>query len=154
MIDPRHEVPDVLLAMLLIVDVGGRAVPPHDFAFVIKERRGAAEMPGVSFANRKQAVLHFVGDRGLPGAKPGFRPAPPSPPAAANCRPEGGNALRGFAIPARFGAAAQFATPTAPRSWPRRRRGCRTHERRSAPWRWARRSAHSLSLIPGHAPGG
>src|ERR1700734_320909 len=77
MIDLRHEVPDVRFAMLLIVDVGGRAVPPHDLAFVIKKRRGAAEMPRVSFANRKQAVLHFIGGCGLPSAKPGFRrPAP------------------------------------------------------------------------------
>src|ERR1700733_4802423 len=77
MIDLRHEVPDVRLAMLLIVDVGGRAVPPHDFACVIKERRGAAEMPRVSFANRKQAVLHFIGGCGLSGAKPSFRRLPP-----------------------------------------------------------------------------
>ena len=34
-------------------------------------------MPRVSFADRKQAVLHFVRDRGLPGAKPRFRRRPP-----------------------------------------------------------------------------
>src|ERR1700721_465461 len=76
MIDLRHEVPDVRLAMLLIVDVGGRAIPPHDFACFIKERRGAAEMPRVSFANRKQAVLHFIGGCGLSAAKPRLRRRP------------------------------------------------------------------------------
>ena len=76
MIDLRHEVPDIRLTMLLIVDVGGRAVPPHDGPLCIKERRGAAKMPRVSFADREQAMLHFIGDRGLPGAKPRFRRRP------------------------------------------------------------------------------
>src|SRR5271170_1371131 len=77
MIDLSHEVPDVRLAMLLIVDVGGRAIPPHDFTLPIKQRRGAAEMPRVSFASRKQPMLHFIGHGSFPGAKPRFRrPAP------------------------------------------------------------------------------
>src|SRR5580700_11969093 len=77
MIDLRHEVQDVRLAMLLIVDVGGGAVPPYDLALRVKQRRSAAEVPRVSFANRKQAVLHFIRGCGLPGAEPRFGRRPP-----------------------------------------------------------------------------
>ncbi len=34
-------------------------------------------MPRVSFANRKQTVLHFIGNRSLLGAEPRFRRPPP-----------------------------------------------------------------------------
>ena len=77
MIDLRHEVPDVLLALLLIINVGGRAVPPDDRSLCVKQRRCAAQMPRVSFANRKQPVLHFIREASLTGAKPSFRRRPP-----------------------------------------------------------------------------
>ena len=56
---------------------------------------------------------------------------PPSTRIEGGCQPEAGNALPGFAVPARCGDVARFATPIIRRSWPKRRRGCRTRER---PW--------------------
>ena len=77
MIELRHEVPDVLLALLLIIDVGGRAVPPYDRPVRVQQRRRAAQVPGVSFADDKQAMLHFIGQASFAGAKPRFRGRPP-----------------------------------------------------------------------------
>ena len=77
MIDLRQEVPDIFLALLLIVNVGGRAIPPDDRSLCVKQRRGAAQVPRISFPDRKQAVLHFIRNAGLARAKPRLRRRPP-----------------------------------------------------------------------------
>src|SRR5579871_786178 len=77
MIDLGQEVPDILLALFLIVDVGGCAIPPDDLSFCVKQGRRATEVPSISFSDRKQAVLHFIGETSLARPEPRRRGRPP-----------------------------------------------------------------------------
>src|SRR6185312_14447363 len=77
MIDLGHEVPDIVLALLLVIDVGGRAVPPHDRALGVKQGRSAAQMPRISLVEGEQAVLHLISNAGFTSPEPGFRRGAP-----------------------------------------------------------------------------